>query len=73
MLTGKHSAILSAFIKQPSVVKIFVLSIFEWPLYTGFTVKNKKSKNIDMKQTRSAVEPCFGTFLFLPTIYRVYC
>ena len=22
----------------PFVIKIFVLSIFEWPLYTGFTV-----------------------------------
>ena len=26
------------FIKLPFVVKIFVLSIFEWPFYTGFTV-----------------------------------
>ena len=26
------------FIKQPFVIKIFVLSIFEWPLKTGFTV-----------------------------------
>ena len=33
-----HSAILSTFIKLPSVIKIFVLSIFEWPLKTGFTV-----------------------------------
>ena len=34
----EHSAILSAFIKLPFVFKIFVLSIFEWPLKTGFTV-----------------------------------
>ena len=34
----EHSAILSTFIKLPFVIKIFVLSIFEWPLYTGFTV-----------------------------------
>ena len=33
-----HSAILSTLIKLPFVIKIFVLSIFEWPLYTGFTV-----------------------------------
>ena len=33
-----HSAILSTFIKLPFVVKIFVLSIFEWSLKTGFTV-----------------------------------
>ena len=26
------------FIKLPFVIKIFVLSIFEWPFYIGFTV-----------------------------------
>ena len=34
---GKHSAILSTFIKLPCVRKIFVLSILEWPLKTAFT------------------------------------
>ena len=34
----EHSAILSTFIKLPFVFKTFVLSIFEWPFYTGFTV-----------------------------------
>ena len=34
----EHSAILLTFIKLPFVIKIFVLSIFEWPLKTGFTV-----------------------------------
>ena len=29
---------LSTFIKLPFVIKIFVLSNFEWPFYTGFTV-----------------------------------
>ena len=38
MLQGEHSAILLTFIKPPFVIKIFVLSIFEWPLKTGFTV-----------------------------------
>ena len=38
MLQGEHSAILSTFIKLPFVIKIFVLSIFEWPFYTCFTV-----------------------------------
>ena len=33
-----HSAILLTFIKLPFVFNIFVLSIFEWPLKTGFTV-----------------------------------
>ena len=37
MLQGEHSATLSTFIKLPVVIKIFVLSIFEWPFYTGFT------------------------------------
>ena len=34
----EHSAIHSTFIKLPVVIKIFVLSIFELPFYTGFTV-----------------------------------
>ena len=38
MLRREHSAILSTFIKLPVVIKTFVLSIFEWPFYTGFTV-----------------------------------
>ena len=29
---------LSNFIELPFVIKIFVLSIYEWPFYTGFTV-----------------------------------
>ena len=38
MLQGEHPAILSTFIKLPFVIKIFVLSIFEWSFYTGLTV-----------------------------------
>ena len=34
----EHSAILSTFNNPPFVFKIFVLSFFEWPLKTGFTV-----------------------------------
>ena len=34
----EHSAILSTFIKLPFIIKIFILSIFEWLFYTGFTV-----------------------------------
>ena len=33
----EHIAIRLAFIELPFVIKIFVLSIFEWPFYTGFT------------------------------------
>ena len=32
-----NAAILLTFIKLPFVIKIFVLSIFEGPFYTGFT------------------------------------
>ena len=38
MLQSENSAILSTFIKLPVVIKSFVLYIFEWPFYTGFTV-----------------------------------
>ena len=38
MLQREHSAIHSTCIKLPSVFKTFVLSIFEQPLKTGFTV-----------------------------------
>ena len=34
----KYCRILSTFIKLPFVIKTFVLSIFEWPHKTGFTV-----------------------------------
>ena len=37
-IAGEHSAILWTFIKLPFSIKTFVLSIFKWPLKTGFTV-----------------------------------
>ena len=40
MLQGEHSAILLTFIKLPFSFKTFGLSIFKWPLKTGFTVYN---------------------------------
>ena len=43
-MSQKYSVILSTFIKLPFVINIFVLSIFEWPFYTGFTVPIKKFK-----------------------------
>ena len=36
----EHSAMLSTFIKLPFVLQTFVLSMYEWPLKTGFTVFN---------------------------------
>ena len=45
----EHSAILSTFIKLSFVIKFFVLSIFEWPFYSGFTVfQNSKTQFIEM-------------------------
>ena len=38
MLQGEHSAIRSAFIKLPFVIKVFVSSFFQCPFYTRFTV-----------------------------------
>ena len=38
---GEHSAILLTFIKLPFVIKICVMSTFEWPLKTGFTVPGR--------------------------------
>ena len=35
---AESSAILLTFIKLPFAIKTFVLSIFQWPLKTGFTV-----------------------------------
>ena len=43
MLQREHSAILLTFIKLPFVIKIFVLYIFEWQFYTGFTVDELKN------------------------------
>ena len=39
MLQGEYSAILSTGIKLLFLIKIFVKSIFKWPLKTGFTVQ----------------------------------
>ena len=33
---GEHSAIFLTFIKLTFVIKIFVLSMFEWPFYCSF-------------------------------------
>ena len=60
MLQLEHSAILSTFIKLPFVIQTFVLSIFEWPFYTGFTVcclqqVSNKVIIFDIKYTASGV------------------
>ena len=42
----EHSAILSTFIKLPYVIQILILSIFEWPFYTSFTVVNASNAHL---------------------------
>ena len=56
MLLGEHSAILLTFIKLPSVIKIFVLSIFEWPLKTGFTVYIGNSRTLKFCRISQSVQ-----------------
>ena len=56
MLQWEHSAILSTFIKLPFVIKIFVLSTFEWLFNAGFTV------------TASAIKGHFGVVCKMPKV-----
>ena len=57
MLQAEHSALLSTYIKLRHVIKIFVLSIWEWSLKTGFIVfcteasKNKRGQVTFRKTT----------------------
>ena len=46
---GQKYAILSTCIKLPHGFKTFVLSIFEWPLKTGFTVLSQVFNKIMTK------------------------
>ena len=57
MTNTTHSAILLTFIKLPFVIKIFVLSIFEWPFYTGFTIYPQKNytENLRHQMTKRMI------------------
>ena len=70
MLQGEHSAILSTCIKLPSVIKIFVLSIFEWPLKTSFTVLTKRQTRNAMQQ-QSLLLWIFGNLC--PCKFQIHC
>ena len=50
LFQGEDSAILLTFIKLPFVIKTFVLPIFEWLFYTGFTVYHKYQMNKGTKK-----------------------
>ena len=69
ILQGEHSAICSAFIKLPVVSMTFVLSMFEWPFYTGFTVVkiSDQTKHLEVKFVKSTV-----TSLIITVIGEVY-
>ena len=54
----EHSAILLTFIKLPFGIKIFVLSIFEWPFYTGLTVMCTMSSQLHQKPNLLQEKPC---------------
>ena len=64
MLQGELSAILSPFINLSFVIKILVLSIFEWPLKTGFTVFASRVKSVDSGQLSSQNLHWFGDFKY---------
>ena len=64
-----HSSILLTFIKLPFVIKVCVLSIFEPPFYTGFTVyafwyRNKKKKASKIFSPNS-FGPAVGAQIFI--------
>ena len=64
MLQREHSAILLTFIKLPVAIKAFVLSIFEWPFYTGFTVHTifrgltSRVCNLEIPEPLEATDAC---------------
>ena len=67
MLQGEHSAILSTFIKLPFVIKIFVLSFFEWPLKSGFTVLKPFESEISAAVSNASDELLNDTPTSLPS------
>ena len=59
MLQREHSAILLTFIKLPFVIKTFVLSMFEWPFYIGFTVVLFIKFSITQNYVGIVMKSCF--------------
>ena len=77
MLQGEHSAILLTFIKLPFVIKIFVLSILEWPLKTGYAVVYYSSPIrpffacLDELRTRKALNSLHAGLFFMLLLWSV--
>ena len=66
MLQGEHSAILSTFIKLP-----FIIKIFEWPFYTGFSAYQMEAQNF--QQIRLRENRTFSIFsIFDPNPQSLY-
>ena len=64
MLQREHSAILLTFIKLPVVIMNFVLSTFEWPFYTDFTVHQVyKLKNDSVLTATESVQSLYLGYL----------
>ena len=60
MLQGEHSAICSTFIKLPFFIKIFVLSILEWPFYTGMPANNEIHQRVlIIQQCKTSIDEKF--------------
>ena len=72
MLQGEHSAILSTFIKLPFVIKIYVLSIFEWPFYTGLNFYQKLvfKTNYCLMQVKS-IFAILSILIKLPFVFKI--
>ena len=49
-----HKHPILTFIKLPFVVKFFVLSIFKWPFYTGFTALHVLFQHFDVNAQLSS-------------------
>ena len=66
MLQWEHSAILFNFNKLPIVIKRFVLSILEWPFYTGFNVLHFNFNKLPIVIKRFVLSilewPCYTGF-----------
>ena len=56
----------STFIKLAFVIKIFSLSIFEWPFYTGFTVHSNNMYKLNILKRNIKVQNFYYLKLFMP-------
>ena len=59
----EHSALQSTYSKLPVVIKTFVLSIFGWPFYTGFTVSCSHEENVGLSYPLRAQEMVISSVL----------